>query len=526
MEDRSQAGLVELTGDVDRLWQEQRQKATEFLSAQKSRLDDLEARLGADLEQISKQLTAALEHEANGHVSEIERLKAELESHKTALGRLEKQAKQDLHDREEYLRAQHAELASRESQRDSELNTLRQQLKQKEHDAAHSAAELESLRGKLDQAKNELETARAGRQSSVAAEAHLAELQKQNDELAKELAASKAERAASSANVSEQIAELQAETKRLNDELRAATELNRASEHELAQLRAAHEDLARQAGESAVTKLEIARLRDIEVQFARLRDKFDQISAELNDANQKAAAGDEQIADLQKQLEIAGADGGESSSVDEQLLHDLEKKHELAMEDVRNLKKRNAELEEKIVNLKSGSGTPSSAQGGSSWEAMKERMLAELEAEADETPDRKKEKLSIEDAIRMTDDVVSQKIKEIEELKTLLDQQSHTVADVAVGAAAINEMFDQDELIRQERERLQQAQDEWREKLRQAEVEISVERARIARERAEFEEKLRAIEAERSQVQSGGGKHGKPARGRWLERLGLKDSDK
>ncbi|WP_410965960.1 hypothetical protein, partial [Salmonella sp. SAL4438] len=77
-------------------------------------------------------------------------------------------------------------------------------------------------------------------------------------------------------------------------------------------------------------------------------------------------------------------------------------------------------------------------------------------------------------------------------------------------------------LIRQERERLQQAQEEWREKLRQAEVEISVERARIARERAEFEEKLRAIEAERSQVQTGGSKQGKPARGRWLERLGLK----
>jgi DNA repair exonuclease SbcCD ATPase subunit len=526
MEDRSQAGLEELTGDVDRLWQEQRQKATEFLSAQKTYLDDLESRLGAELEQIGNQLTAALEHEANGHVSEIERLKAELESHKTALARLEKQAKQDLHDREEYLRAQHAELASRESERDAELNTLRQQIKQKEYDVAHSVTEHESLREKLEQAKSELETARAGRQASAAVEAQIAELRKQNEELAAKLAAAKAERAASTANVSEQIAELQAETKRFKEELRAATELNVASERELAQLRAAQEDLSRHAGDSAETKKEIARLREIETQVAELRAKLNQTSAELNEANEKTAVANEQIAELQKQLESATAKGGESSSPDEQLLRDLEKKHELAMDDVRNLKRRNAELEEKIVNLKSGGGAASSSHSASSWEAMKERMLAELEAETDETPERKKEKLAIEDAIRMTDDVVTQKIKEIEELKTLLDQQSHTVADVAVGAAAINEIFDQDELIRQERERLQQAQEEWREKLRQAEVEISVERARIARERAEFEEKLRAIEAERSQVQTGGSKQGKPARGRWLERLGLKDSDK
>jgi chromosome segregation ATPase len=526
MEDRSQAGLEELTGDVDRLWQEQRQKATEFLSAQKTHLVDLEERLNSDLEQISEQLSAALESESNSHSAELERLKAELQSHKAALTRLENQAKQDLHDREAYLRAQHEELATRESQRDSELNTLRQQLKQKEHDAAHGEAELQSLRGKLEHAERELESARAGRQASAAAETQLAELRKQNEHLASELAAAKVEQTTHDIHAAEQLAELQTETKRLTDELRAATEVNASSERELAQLRAATEELTRQAGDSAETKLEIARLRDIETQVAKLREKLTQTTAELTEANERAAAANDQIADLQNQLESASSRSGDSSPADDHLLQDLEKKHELAMEDVRNLKKRNAELEDKIVSLKSSSSGASTGQDASSWEAMKERMLAELEADSDETPERKKDKLAIEDAIRMTDDVVTQKIKEIEELKTLLDQQSHTVGDVAVGAAAINELFDQDELIRQERERLQEAQDEWREKLRQAEVDISVERARIARERAEFEEKIRAMEAERSQVQSGGGKHGKPARGRWLERLGLKESDK
>jgi hypothetical protein len=45
-----------------------------------------------------------------------------------------------------------------------------------------------------------------------------------------------------------------------------------------------------------------------------------------------------------------------------------------------------------------------------------------------------------------------------------------------------------------------------------------------------MEEKLRALEASRAELQSGaphpGAKPAKPARGRWLERLGLKDGEK
>lgn len=162
---------------------------------------------------------------------------------------------------------------------------------------------------------------------------------------------------------------------------------------------------------------------------------------------------------------------------------------------------------------------------------MKKRMLAELEADGEPTPERQEVQLSIENTIRITDDIVARKDREIEELKQVLSQQSDNLGSVAVGAAAVEEMFNQDELIRQERERLQQAQVEWREKLRQAEVDISLERARIARERVELEEKLQAIAAERAQNQQPGSgqshdKGGKPSRGRWLERLGLKDAEK
>jgi hypothetical protein len=76
-------------------------------------------------------------------------------------------------------------------------------------------------------------------------------------------------------------------------------------------------------------------------------------------------------------------------------------------------------------------------------------------------------------------------------------------------------------------------QEEWKSKLRQAEIDISVERAKITRDRAQVEEKLANYEVERArQVSDGDSSAGgandsgkKPIRGRWLARLGLKDGD-
>ena len=84
----------------------------------------------------------------------------------------------------------------------------------------------------------------------------------------------------------------------------------------------------------------------------------------------------------------------------------------------------------------------------------------------------------------------------------------------------------------QERAKLAELQDQWKSKLRQAEIDISVERAKITRDRAEIEDKLAAYEKERSKHAADGGSPDgpnggakKPTRGRWLARLGLKDGD-
>ena len=94
---------------------------------------------------------------------------------------------------------------------------------------------------------------------------------------------------------------------------------------------------------------------------------------------------------------------------------------------------------------------------------------------------------------------------------------------MAVGATALGRSLDQDALVPQERETLKQLQDQWREKLRQAEIEISMERARIAREKAELDARCRALALPAAAAEDSGGKPtDRPPRGQWLARLGLK----
>lgn len=168
---------------------------------------------------------------------------------------------------------------------------------------------------------------------------------------------------------------------------------------------------------------------------------------------------------------------------------------------------------------------------GNDWESQKRRMLAELESddaidvESSGANDRAA-RLQIEEVIARTDRIIAEKDREIEELKHLLDSQSNSVGELAVGAAALEQVFDQDAIIREERQRLQQAQDELREKLRQAEIDHAMERARLARKEAEIDERLRNGEPGRSAADAEAealAPTGRPVRGRWRAQLGLGD---
>ena len=230
----------------------------------------------------------------------------------------------------------------------------------------------------------------------------------------------------------------------------------------------------------------------------------------------------ERLADAETRLKSA-------AQIDTTEVDSLRRRFETAVQEVRELKTRNTELEQLAKSAKPTAGKPIAAVGISmDWESQKQRMLAKLQA--DDEPSYERERLSLAETVRITDQIVAEKDAEIRDLKQLLEQQSGNIGDMAVGAASLATLLDQDELIRQERDHLQQLEVEWQEKLRKAEVDISLERAKLARERSQFEERLQVFEAERAQFTSdspptaaGKNSAAKKGTGRWLARLGLKD---
>jgi hypothetical protein len=208
----------------------------------------------------------------------------------------------------------------------------------------------------------------------------------------------------------------------------------------------------------------------------------------------------------------------------------------MAIQDVRDLKAQNAELEEKLARARAAGALTGTTTGGGGagfdWESQKRKMLASLDDDFDSTDELdQKERQTIEDTVRITDQVVAQKDHEIAELRELLENQSANIGSMAVGAAAVAAVLDQDELIGQERRRLAELENEWREKLRVAEVEMSVERAKIARdklalqdERAALERKLKEIGPADAGAEAPADASKKTGR-QWLRRLGIRETD-
>lgn len=117
--------------------------------------------------------------------------------------------------------------------------------------------------------------------------------------------------------------------------------------------------------------------------------------------------------------------------------------------------------------------------------------------------------------------------EELAQLRNLLEQRpTEREEGTMVGAAAIAQMMDGDELIQEERQRLLDLQTEWEAKFRQMEISASIERANLARERqqlerqnAELEEQLAHLKRELKQEEIAGPNQSR----RWLAKLGLAD---
>ncbi|MBI2480258.1 MAG: hypothetical protein HYV60_16980 [Planctomycetia bacterium] len=219
------------------------------------------------------------------------------------------------------------------------------------------------------------------------------------------------------------------------------------------------------------------------------------------------------LADAERQVEQASA--ADSAHFDE-----LQRRFEVAVQEIRELKAKNADLQKQAAQGGSARATTTATTTEFDWEQQKRRLMQELDSELDESdPKDKQTKISIESTIRITDQVIADKDRQIAELKERLTENANRE-----NADATLSILDNDAQIREERERLSRLEDGWRGKVRRAEIEISVERAKLARERSEVEAKLRSVEESRDT--SAAGKTSSKQSGRWLTRLGLKDDEK
>ena len=217
-----------------------------------------------------------------------------------------------------------------------------------------------------------------------------------------------------------------------------------------------------------------------------------------------------------------------------------------------DLETQNTDLAKQVANTNIRQ-TVATAQSGSadamSWEERRELIIEQMEADSfnadefvenlgqelrdggtkdDDTPQSPLEYLN-ELAARLTkaENESVEREGEILELRMLLQNQSETrESGVAIGAAAIAQMVDSDELVVAERERLQQLQAQWEEKFRQSEIDASLERAKLSRERQELgkradelEEQVAHMQREAKTTEDLGGT---PSR-RWLAKLGLSE---
>ena len=274
-----------------------------------------------------------------------------------------------------------------------------------------------------------------------------------------------------------------------------------------------------------------AEMAALQLELVENYRRIDEMKLQWEDTQSQLAEATAQLAAAQKQLFEAGSEQSSngSSAEDQDNYH---RRYEMALDDLKELKAKNAELQQQVSRAPAGGASLGVAKGVLNWEAEKRRILAALESDSNDEASSE-DRLRIEEVIEKTQSILSDKDREINELRTLLEDQSNNLGQVAVGAAALGQALDADAIIQEERESLKRLQEEWREKLRKAEVEISIERAKIARERSQVEEKTHQLEIKQSSDSSeatpspaAGSSSSKSTKSRWLERLGLGDNDK
>lgn len=531
--------------DVEQLRQEMEtsraawQAEREQLAAQVAQQTQLLDRKQADLDAAAAQLAAG-QNDFDARQQALDDRTAELNHHEREL----RQQQELLDAYTEQNAAQHSQLTATESALDKQRN-----------DVAERESAIQRSQAELDEARRDLETReQSWHDGQAELTAQRESLRAERDALEAERGTLEAQRAALDEQLHAQgdarqqhdneLARQLADAQQQLSEERAAWDRERTSVEEQRRLLANERDELAKALEAARNELTTARalsgaaeerdelrqkfelaLHDVQ----RLRGRVAELEQELDsrpgpdqtDSTELVhlRAEHDAMAERIRELEQRPSTPEDGDVVQERA--DLQRRFELAVEDVRDLKKKNSQLEAQLAASSTGIA-PATTVGGS-WEAMKQQMLANLAGEGDDgDEERAEQRATIESTIRITDEALASKDREIAELQSQLADSGPKTPDES---EAVRQLVDADAVIAEHRARAAQLADEMQEMLRAAELEISVERAKIARETAHLEDLKAQIDAQRAngEIPTAPGAPGAvhPPKRRWLSKLGL-----
>ncbi len=406
----------------------------------------------------------------------------------------------------EQVREQHqqhiASLQDEIAQAQQHAATLANQLEVQ----SQTNSQLEGLHAELSELRSQVQIAEA-QQRAAEEQLRAAEEQRQ----AAEEQQRTAEALRNTAEEQRRAAEEQSQA--ADEQRRAAEEQSQAADEQ----RRTAEELRQAAEEQRRAAEEQSQAADAQRRAAEEDQQAARAALEELREQQPTAASAEQLTQSTRQLEVL-----------EQQLYD----QQLELLDLRS---QNSDLASQIAKhqLTASASKPHASfnQESLTWEERKQLILQQLDADADSEQDHETtvvKNLEIEDIINTTQKEIERRDREIGELQSIIEQQSSAREGMAIGAAAIAQMLDADELINQERQKLKDIQREWEDKLRQAEIDLSMERAKLARERTQLETELeQARKTTPSPTVEIEGQTKAQARTRkWLEHLGLKESRK
>lgn len=515
---------------------DEQKSASQELETEKKRLHDLKSELEhakaalereRDLLQLRQRETAA-QRRRLAREFRLQRMQLLAEVHQGG-GESQTESPASPQIDEDQIRLLREEIAVRSKQQE----TLEHQLLELREFLAASSAEEQRL-------QQSLEEARAAAGSSNVDQSTIAELRQQLEHQQLALQHANGERKSLQTSLfseREQAAQLESRRKRDQESL----------EHELQHLRDqlqrgvmdAENELVESRMAAAQAKVEQERAQQ---QLTAIRKQLDAKIAEIATLKNQAPlenVGDDHLAELEQlrserdtlvaELEQMKSQPPSANTADHsQEVDDLRHRIDMSMADLRQANTQIADLKRQLAQKGGGASATADNSGMGDWEHQKRMLLAQLEADDCTTPQQKKERVKIEDVIARTSNAIAEKDAEIAELKALLEMRpsgSAAGAESAFGAAAISQLLDGDELVKQQRESLERMTQELQEKLRQCEIDTSLERAKLARERAELQEHLQKMSEDRAKTQEGAAKPNdaakSPGRRNWLDHLGI-----